>query len=294
MRESGTPGSESGGRKRAHGCPTGYAPPLDSTRIWSVPFVAVPTAAPRRQPRARSLRPPGSTCGSAHRAPLQSGRRQVGSGAQRDHASRLRVGGGLQGCPLRGVRPRRWLCGCRARTARGSRRRRFYARASRPASRLVHPTRAHGRDEPDASLVVDHAVRPSRLRSSTASRTARRARRASPCSRCRCRSRAAIGVRFTGGPFSDLVGTRRRATAAPRRGRGQVDRGDGGGEIDPPPRPRKRPRLPSAAWHRILTGGSRARVFQPGEYPAQWRGISGALPGSVCGRGQDRVSLAPA
>ena len=31
-----------------------------------------------------------------------------------------RVRGGFQGCPLRGVRPRRWLCGCRARTARGS------------------------------------------------------------------------------------------------------------------------------------------------------------------------------
>ena len=27
-------------------------------------------------------------------------------------------GGGLQGCPPRGVRPRRWRCGCRARTAR--------------------------------------------------------------------------------------------------------------------------------------------------------------------------------
>ena len=51
---------------------------------------------------------------------------------------------------------------------------------------------------PVRPLVVDHAVRPSRLRSSTASRTARRARRASPCSRCRCRSRPAIGVRFTG------------------------------------------------------------------------------------------------
>ena len=31
-------------------------------------------------------------------------------------------GGGLQGCPPRGVRPRRWRCGCRARTARRSRR----------------------------------------------------------------------------------------------------------------------------------------------------------------------------
>ena len=53
MPEIGTPGSESGGRKRAYGLrtaarlrkrrtshrvPTGYAPPLDSTRIVSVPW----------------------------------------------------------------------------------------------------------------------------------------------------------------------------------------------------------------------------------------------------------------
>ena len=69
-----------------------------------------------------------------------------------------------------------------------------------------------------------------------------------------------------GGPW----GARRCGRARRRRGARGIRR----------PRPRKRPRLPSAAWHRILTGGSRARVFQPSEYPAQWRGISGALPGS--------------
>ena len=58
----------------------------------------------------------------------------------------------------------------------------------------------------------------------------------------------------------------------------------------PPPRPRKRPRLPSAAWHRILTGGSRARVFQPSEYILRsGAGYPGPCPGPVCGS----VSLAP-
>ncbi len=70
--------------------------------------------------------------------------------------------------------------------------------ASRPASRLVHRPESTDATSPMRPLVVDHAVRPSRLRSSTAWRTARRARRAFPCSRCRCRSRPAIGVRFTG------------------------------------------------------------------------------------------------
>ena len=63
---------------------------------------------------------------------------------------------------------------------------------------------------PPGATVSDHAVRPSRLRSSTASRSARRARRASPCSRWRCRSRPAIGVRFTGARAS-----RCRAEAKP-------------------------------------------------------------------------------
>ena len=38
----------------------------------------------------------------------------------------------------------------------------------------------------------------SALRRDAASRTARKVRRSSPCGRCRCRSRAAIGVKFTG------------------------------------------------------------------------------------------------
>ena len=72
----------------------------------------------------------------------------------------------------------------------------------------------------------DHAVRPSRLRSSTASRTARTARRASPWRRCRCRSRPAIGVRFTGArasrcsadakPGSEPVAWSAASTAAAR------------------------------------------------------------------------------
>ena len=59
--EIGTPGSESGGRKRAHGTrpaarrrkrrtshrlPTGYAPPLDSTRMLSVPWTGLPDRVP--------------------------------------------------------------------------------------------------------------------------------------------------------------------------------------------------------------------------------------------------------
>ena len=82
--------------------------------------------------------------------------------------------------------------------------------ASRPASRLVQRPAPTDPTSPMRPLVVDHAVRPSRLRSSTASRTARRARRASPRSRCRCRSRPAIGVRFTGARAS-----RCRADAKP-------------------------------------------------------------------------------
>ena len=88
-------------------------------------------------------------------------------------------------------------------------------------------------------------------------------------SACRVRSwPTAAAHRFGRGRRS--LGRTTVRTGSPAAGRSRY----------PPPRPRKRPRLPSAAWHRILTGGSRARVFQPSEYPAQWRGISGALPGS--------------
>ena len=69
--EIGTPGSESGGRKRAHGnrpaarlrkrrtghrLPTGYAPPLDSTRMLSVPSDGRPLRLGRRR-RGRGRRP---------------------------------------------------------------------------------------------------------------------------------------------------------------------------------------------------------------------------------------------
>ena len=49
-------------------------------------------------------------------------------------ASASASGGGLQGCPLRGVRPRRWRCGCRARTARRSRRRWRVCESTTPAT----------------------------------------------------------------------------------------------------------------------------------------------------------------
>ena len=85
----------------------------------------------------------------------------------------IAIGGGLQGCPLRGVRPRRWRCGCRARTALSDRAAGVLRAASRPASRLVHRPEPTDATSPMRPLVVDHAVRPSPLRSSTASRTAR-------------------------------------------------------------------------------------------------------------------------
>ena len=48
------------------------------------------------------------------------------------------AGGRLQGCPLQGVRRRRWRCGCRARMALSDRAAGVLRAASRPASRLVH------------------------------------------------------------------------------------------------------------------------------------------------------------
>ena len=202
-------------------------------------------------------------------------------------------GGRLQGCPLRGVRPRRWLCGCRARTARGSRRRRFYARASRPASRLVHPTRAHGRDEPDASLVVDHAVRPFGV--AFEHRLAHRAQGKA------CVPLQPVQMPFEGrdrrqvhrGHSPTWSGLDAGATAAPRRGRGQVDRGDGGGEIrGPGPEnghacPRRRGTGVSPAV-RGLACSSPANILRSGA------GYPGPCPGPFAGEGRDRVSLAPA
>ena len=108
---------------------------------------------------------------------------------QNRRAATARPGADSRAAPCGSVRPRRWRCGCRARTALRSRR--------RGSSTGPSPPDATSRCVPSSS----NAVRPSRLRSSTASRTARRARRASPCSRCRCRSRPAIGVRFTGAPL---------------------------------------------------------------------------------------------
>ena len=92
------------------------------------------------------------------------------------------IGGGLQGLPPAGRPPAplavRLSCSNGSPIAAPG----FYARRRRPASRLVprpEPT------DPTSTmrLVVDHAVRPSRLRSSTASRV----RRPSPWPRVRSR-----------------------------------------------------------------------------------------------------------
>ena len=105
------------------------------------------------------------------------------------------------------------------------------------------------------STVSDHAVRPSRLRSSTASRTARKARRASPCSRCRCRSRPAIGAPGPARPGAEP--TRSPAASRPLR---RLDRGGAadcltasrGGRCPPrgPPTARGRPRAGSGRRER--------------------------------------------
>ena len=65
-------------------------------------------------------------------------------------------GGRLQGCPLRGVRPRRWRCGCRARTALRSRRRGFYARRRDPPRGWSTGPSSPTRRGPMRPLVVDH------------------------------------------------------------------------------------------------------------------------------------------
>ena len=53
-----------------------------------------------------------------------------------------------KGCPLRGVRPRRWRCGCRARMAPSDRAAGVLRVASRPASRLVHRPEPTGATSP--------------------------------------------------------------------------------------------------------------------------------------------------
>ena len=99
------------------------------TRASTCTDIPTPRACPAQRFRRRGRPPP---------APPES------SGSYRTS------GGGLQGCPLRGVRPRRWRCGCRARTALRSRRR---GSTRGVATRLAvgPPARAHRPDEPDAS-----------------------------------------------------------------------------------------------------------------------------------------------
>ena len=73
----------------------------------------------------------GGADGAAPMGPAGHGRRPASRKPESSRSYRA-LGGRLQGCPLRGVRPRRWRCGCRARTALRSRRRGFYARRRDP------------------------------------------------------------------------------------------------------------------------------------------------------------------
>ena len=110
------------------------------------------------------------------------------------------------------------------------------------------------------SRLVDsqRSCRPSfGLRSSTALRTARKARRASPCSLCRCRSRPAIGV-WSPGPVRPGAEPRRNPAARqppappprPRR-RGRCLTASRGGRCPPkdPPTARGHPRLTRPTDH---------------------------------------------
>ena len=69
----------------------------------------------RQQSPASLMRTGGGRCGS--HGPAGHGRRPRGDAEPESSGSYRAFGGRLQGCPLRGVRPRRWRCGCRARTA---------------------------------------------------------------------------------------------------------------------------------------------------------------------------------
>ena len=65
-----------------------------------------------------------------------------GSGARRTRRAATDIRGGLQGCPARGFRRRRWRCGCGARTARRSTRRGRvceYHHGDRSRSRVADP-----------------------------------------------------------------------------------------------------------------------------------------------------------
>ena len=66
-----------------------------------------------------------------------AGRGEADRRAAESSGSYPASGGRLQGCPQRGVRPHRWGCGCRARTALSDRGAGVLRAASRPASRLV-------------------------------------------------------------------------------------------------------------------------------------------------------------
>ena len=72
----------------------------------------------RQQSPASLMRTGGGRCGS--HGPAGHGRRPRGDAEPESSGSYRAFGGRLQGCPLRGVRPRRWRCPVPAR--RGARR----------------------------------------------------------------------------------------------------------------------------------------------------------------------------
>ena len=115
-----------GGRRVCHGAPA-----------------TVRTSGPRFRHRLG-----GGRCGS--HGPAGHGRGPGGDAEPESSGSYRAFGGRLQGCPPRGLRPRRWRCGCRARTARRSRRR-GSTRGVATRFAVGPPARVHRRDEPDAS-----------------------------------------------------------------------------------------------------------------------------------------------
>ena len=84
---------------------------------------------------------PGGAAGAFRYGWPRRSRQLPSGGGQRLGRRRLIPlvpGRNSKGCPLRGVRPRRWRCGCRARMALSGRAAGVLRAASRPASRLVH------------------------------------------------------------------------------------------------------------------------------------------------------------
>ena len=129
--------------------------------------------------------------------------------------------GRTPGLPPAGVQPRRWRCGCRARAALSDRGAGVLRRGGRdPPRGLVHRPEPNDATSRSGPLFVDM---PSVLRGCVRAppRAPRAgARRASPCSRCRCRSAPEANARRP--PSVSILGvsggSRPRNTT--RRGRG--------------------------------------------------------------------------